>query len=160
MELSAVIKAQAAVSFYQHPFLIYTRQNLQSNMSIIPSGAYNISNAMYPNLYFAMSGNKEFVGRDVADIIQVKFQDEDTTLATLYDTASQLYIGFNMGEQKVTGYTDPQKLQLSTSWENSLVIQDPSTAQVCYFQDGSEGSSIDVGEESGDSNQRWRFLVA
>ncbi|KAG2068621.1 hypothetical protein BDR04DRAFT_1143707 [Suillus decipiens] len=116
-------------------------------MSIIPSGAYNISNDMYPNLYFSMSGNNEFVGSNVADIIQVNFQDGDTTLATLYDTASQLYVGFNMGEHKVTGYTNPQKLKLSTAFDYSLVIQDPSTGQ------------IDVGPQSGEDNG-WRFLKA
>ncbi|KAG2068615.1 hypothetical protein BDR04DRAFT_1232655 [Suillus decipiens] len=108
-----------------------------------------------------MSGNNEFISSDIPDIIQVNVQS-DTELATLYDTASQLYIGFNAEEKKVTGYTDPQMFNLIPSGDSysALAIQQQNTEQVCYLQDDSEGSSISVGPKTEDDEHRWQFVLA
>ncbi|KAG2068616.1 hypothetical protein BDR04DRAFT_1102924 [Suillus decipiens] len=62
----------------------------------ISSGLYNITSVFY-DVSFAMQYNTVF-GYKYADLIQVNVQDEDTppTTVTLYDTASQLYIGFDI----------------------------------------------------------------
>ncbi|KAG1855164.1 hypothetical protein DFJ58DRAFT_841184 [Suillus subalutaceus] len=92
---------------------------------MIPSGPYKIRNVLYVDRYVHMSGNKEFVGHDVAQIIrvhrysnalpiQVNVKDVVQHLATLYDTETNLYLGIDQIDGKVKGFTDPQVLQLSS----------------------------------------------
>ncbi|KAG2030750.1 hypothetical protein BDR03DRAFT_163029 [Suillus americanus] len=96
--------------------LASTQQNLQSTMShMIRTGLYEISNYMYTNRYVYMSEeNKLGFGREFGQSIQVEVLNNIQHLATLYDTATQLYLGCDVDEGKVKGYTDPQVLQLSS----------------------------------------------
>ncbi|KAG2068306.1 hypothetical protein BDR04DRAFT_1143931 [Suillus decipiens] len=125
-----------------------------SNM--ISSGFYDITSTSYNDMSFAMQYNTVFAN-EYADLIQVNVQDEDTCLATLFDTASQLYIGFNMREREVAGYTDPQVLQLSPMGNDFFMIQQQDTNIACYLQDHTDGSPIYVGDPGSNSDHYWFF---
>ncbi|KAG2368897.1 hypothetical protein BDR07DRAFT_1389824, partial [Suillus spraguei] len=150
MELSATYKARCSVSSQACSRFLSTLlpqlQKLQSTMSnMISSGFYNITSTSYYDMSFAMQYNTVFADK-YADLIQVNVQDEDTRLATLFDTASKMYIGFDMVEQAVAGYTDPQVLQLSPTGNDGFTIQQQDTNTMCYLQDHTDGSPIYVGD--------------
>ncbi|KAG2068614.1 hypothetical protein BDR04DRAFT_1102923 [Suillus decipiens] len=131
-----------------------------SNM--ISSGLYNITNAMYPDMFFGgvLTSNDTCIGSSLGyAMVQVDVKDEDTRLATLYIPGPELYVGFNMEGHVATGYTDPQVLQLSSGYGDTLVIQQQNTDEVCYIQEDvrSGWTPIYVGPAPEDDGKYWIF---
>jgi hypothetical protein len=124
---------------------------------MIPTGQYKISNVLYPNRYAHMSGNKEFVGHDVADIIKVEVTDLVQHLATLYDTRTGLYIGVDTQDGKVKGYTDPHVLQLSSDDGIKFEIHPKDLNDVWYLKDGGNWTFIIVEPAPISEGKYWKF---
>ncbi|KAG1813589.1 uncharacterized protein BJ212DRAFT_1300982 [Suillus subaureus] len=124
---------------------------------MIESGKYKIANYMYPNRYVYMSGNNEFVGHDVAQIIQVDVIDVVQHLATLFDTATNKYLGCDLDDGKVKGYDDPQVLQLSGDDGVRFVIHPQDVNQVWVLKDDGNWTFITVEPAPDSDNKYWTF---
>ncbi|KAG1855146.1 hypothetical protein DFJ58DRAFT_841167 [Suillus subalutaceus] len=124
---------------------------------MIPSGPYKIRNVLYVDRYVHMSGNKEFVGHDVAQIIQVDVKDVVQHLATLYDTETNLYLGIDQIDGKVKGFTDPQVLQLSTEDGVKFEIHPKDVDDVWYLKDGGNWTFITVQAAPASEAKYWTF---
>ncbi|KAG2097778.1 hypothetical protein BD769DRAFT_1677729 [Suillus cothurnatus] len=110
---------------------------------MIPTGAYMVFNVAYPDRYISMSGDKDFVGHEVGDKIQVDVKDEVEHLATLFDIKTGMYLGVDQINGKVKGYTDPQVLQLSnSSRESTFEIHVMNVDEVWALKDGKDGTLV------------------
>ncbi|KAG1874923.1 hypothetical protein F4604DRAFT_1925080 [Suillus subluteus] len=107
-----------------------------------------------------MSGNKEFVGHDVAQIIQVDVKDVVQHLATLYDTETNLYLGIDQIDGKVKGFTDPQVLQLSSEDGVKFEIHPKDVDEVWYLKDGGNWTFITVEPAPASDAKYWTFEKA
>lgn len=107
-----------------------------------------------------MSGNKEFVGHDVGEIIKVEVKDEVEHLATLYDTAQDLYLGIDMMDGRVKGYTEPKVLQLSSTDGKKFEIHAESVNDVWFLEDGGNWTWITVEPAPSSDAKYWRFEEA
>ncbi|KAG2152694.1 hypothetical protein DEU56DRAFT_907864 [Suillus clintonianus] len=102
------------------------------------------------------SGNREFVGHDVGDIIEVEVKDKVQHLATLYDIGTDLYIGIDR-KAGLSGYTEPQVLQLSSDDGEKFEIHKQNINSVWILKDNSNWSWI-VTEAPPDSDTKyWEF---
>ncbi|KAG2097779.1 hypothetical protein BD769DRAFT_1644155 [Suillus cothurnatus] len=125
---------------------------------MIPSGAYMVSNVAYPDRYISMSGDRDLVGHEAGDKIQVDVTDEVAHLATLFDIKTGLYLGVDQMNGKVKGYTDPQVLQLSYgNGDNALKIHVANVNEVWALKDGNDGTLITVQPATGTNQECWTF---
>ncbi|KAG2136936.1 uncharacterized protein EDB93DRAFT_1253796 [Suillus bovinus] len=124
---------------------------------MIKPGNYRIGNVMYSQRYVCMSGNKEFVGHDVGEIIRVDVIDEVEHLATLFDTATNLYIGIDMMKSNVVGLEKPQVLQLSSIDGEKFEIHAQDVDDVWLLKDNGNWSWIRVEAAPATDNKYWKF---
>ncbi|KAG2152715.1 hypothetical protein DEU56DRAFT_898329 [Suillus clintonianus] len=152
--------------------MICPEANVRANSSniypqsaaMITDGTYRIENDLYDKRYVCMLGDKsgdwEFVGHDVGDIIKVEVKDKVRHLATLYDTVTDLYIGIDGKANKVKGYTQPQVLQLSSDDGDKFEIHRQNINKVWTLKDDSDLCQI-IAEAPPDSDRKyWKFEKA
>ncbi|KAG1790022.1 hypothetical protein EV424DRAFT_1561349 [Suillus variegatus] len=126
-------------------------------MSDTPSGQFRIANVAYPYRYASMS-DKQLVGEDNGNMVQVDVIDNVKGLVTIYDdSVLGVYIGIDLQKNRVVAYEDPQVLQLSNAG-NGYLIHPEDQDKVWVLDNDVKGTAITV-EPAPDSNKKyWSFI--
>ncbi|KAG1796491.1 hypothetical protein EV424DRAFT_1648274 [Suillus variegatus] len=126
-------------------------------MSDTPSGRFTIANVAYPYRYASMSDDKQLVGQDNGNMVQVDVIDNVKGLVTIYDGSVGVYIGIDLKKNRVVGYEDPQVLQLSSAGDGYLIHPEDQD-KVWVLDNDIKGTAITV-EPAPDSNKKyWAFI--
>ncbi|KAG1867119.1 hypothetical protein C8R48DRAFT_671993 [Suillus tomentosus] len=126
-------------------------------MSDTPSGRFKIANVAYPYRYVSMSDDKQLVGQDNGNVIQVDVKDNVAGLVTLYDGSVGVYIGIDFEKNRVVGYDDPQVLQLSAAGNGGYVIHPQDQDKVWVLDNDVIGTAITVEPAPGSNKMYWLF---
>lgn len=127
---------------------------------MIPSGQYKIKNVLYADRYVYMSESGEVVGHDVGQVIKVDVKDKAQHLATLYDTATKLYLAIDQMGGKVKGQKDAQVLQLSSDDGVRFEIHPKDFNDVWFLADGGNWTTITAQAAPPSDAKYWEFEQA
>ncbi|KAG1813591.1 uncharacterized protein BJ212DRAFT_1482494 [Suillus subaureus] len=120
--------------------------------NMINPGKYKIANFKYPNLYVYMTGDGDLVMHTVAQIIQVDVIDKVQHFATIFDTATNKYLGCDLDDGKAKGFTDSQVLQLSSDDGVKFDVN-----HVWFLKEGKDWTPITVQPAPDSDAKYWKF---